>query len=177
MRLHADGETPAAQAGTPPAGLPANPVAEPDLAGAERHEIVFEGGAMGGLRGAVLKGDFKDMRELAGLGKLWAINGMMTDDLYADPPLLTLTLGRTYVFALRNRTAFPHPIHLHGHSFRILSHNGEAVPGAPIRDTVLLHPDDFQEIAFVADNPGSWMFHCHILEHQETAMMAVITVA
>lgn len=45
------------------------------------------------------------------------------------------------------------------------------------RDTVLVAPDEQIEIGFVADNPGDWMLHCHVLEHQAAGMMAVIRVA
>ena len=45
------------------------------------------------------------------------------------------------------------------------------------QDTVLMQPREKVEVAFVADNPGDWMFHCHILEHQESGMMGVIRVA
>jgi FtsP/CotA-like multicopper oxidase with cupredoxin domain len=44
-------------------------------------------------------------------------------------------------------------------------------------DTVLLGPKDQVEVAFVADNPGDWMLHCHIIEHQETGMMGYVRVA
>ncbi|MAN79250.1 MAG: copper oxidase, partial [Magnetovibrio sp.] len=44
------------------------------------------------------------------------------------------------------------------------------------QDTVLMAPREQVEIAFVADNPGGWMFHCHILEHQAGGMMGVIQV-
>ena len=44
-------------------------------------------------------------------------------------------------------------------------------------DTVLLQPKERVEVAFVADNPGDWMLHCHIIEHQETGMMGYIRVA
>jgi FtsP/CotA-like multicopper oxidase with cupredoxin domain len=37
-------------------------------------------------------------------------------------------------------------------------------------------PEERVEIAFVADNPGDWMFHCHILEHQAAGMMGIIRV-
>ena len=66
---------------------------------------------------------------------------------------------------------------MHGHSFRVLTRNGAPVPHSPFRDTVLLGRQEVSEIALVADNPGSWMFHCHILEHQESGMMAVVEVA
>ncbi len=44
-------------------------------------------------------------------------------------------------------------------------------------DTVLLDPDETAELAFVADNPGDWPCHCHILEHMEAGMNAVSRVA
>ena len=160
-----------------PMALAANPIPVPDLASAVRHEIVFEGGAMGGMRGAMFKGEYATMRELAQTGKLWAINGTVPDDLHSNGPLLSLNRDQTYILELINRTAFGHPIHLHGHTFQVISENGEQ-PATPVmRDTVLLSSDSKAEIAFVADNPGKWMFHCHILEHQESAMMAVVEVA
>jgi FtsP/CotA-like multicopper oxidase with cupredoxin domain len=85
-------------------------------------------------------------------------------------PLLTLKRGQSCVLELVNDTAWHHPIHLHGHVFRIL-------PGDRWGDTVLLEPKSRSEIAFVADNPGDWMFHCHVLEHQATGMMALVRVA
>ena len=43
-------------------------------------------------------------------------------------------------------------------------------------DTVLVTPEETVEIAFVADNPGRWMMHCHVIEHQETGMMGYLQV-
>lgn len=159
-----------------PPQLSPNPIAEPDIDKAERHRFVFEGGAMGGMRGAMMGGRMMGMRELAAMGRLWAINGQVPDDLYQEPPLLKAGLGSSHVIELVNRTAFEHPIHLHGHGFRILSRDGLAVPHRPFADTVLLGVDEAVEIALVADNPGKWMFHCHILEHQASGMMGVIEV-
>jgi len=78
---------------------------------------------------------------------------------------------------MENRTAFDHPIHLHGHTFRIVSRNGRRLADGPWRDSVMLRPRERVGIAFVADNPGDWMFHCHILSHQVSGMMSVIRVA
>jgi FtsP/CotA-like multicopper oxidase with cupredoxin domain len=78
---------------------------------------------------------------------------------------------------LVNDTSWHHPIHLHGHVFRVLARNGRPVEGGEWGDTVLVDPDSRAEIAFVADNPGDWMFHCHVLEHQASGMMAVVRVA
>jgi FtsP/CotA-like multicopper oxidase with cupredoxin domain len=69
-----------------------------------------------------------------------------------------------------------HPIHLHGHTFKVLDSNKVDRP-VHWADTVLLTPKERVRIAFVADNPGRWMFHCHIIEHQDTGMMGYVTVA
>jgi FtsP/CotA-like multicopper oxidase with cupredoxin domain len=160
----------------PPATLAPNVLPEPDVARAHAHEIVFEGGMMGRLHRALLDGRAMDMRALLGHGKAWAVNGLVAAGHHMAPAL-TLTRGQSYVFALRNRTRWHHPIHLHGHSFRVLRRNGQATAHREWQDTVLMAPDENVDIAFVADNPGDWMFHCHILEHQDGGMMSVMRVA
>lgn len=163
----------------PPPKLPANPLPEPDLAASERHEIALQGGMMGGMgmqgRGGMMGG----MGMMGMGGATWAMNGMsMTGDGQPNmPPLLTLKRGKTCILALRNETAWWHPMHLHGHSFRIISRNGKPNPRREWRDTVLIPPRETVELAFVADHPGDWMFHCHITDHQEAGMMTVIRIA
>jgi FtsP/CotA-like multicopper oxidase with cupredoxin domain len=158
-----------------PVALPANPLPEPDLAEAARHEILLGGGAMSGLVEAIYDGRRLALADLARRGKVWALNGIVAhrDDM---DPLLVFQRGRSQVLALRNDTAFPHPMHLHGHSFRQLTRNGEPVPHRPWLDTLLVAPDETAEIAFVADNPGDWLFHCHVLEHMQAGMAAVFRV-
>ncbi len=154
--------------------LPRNPLPEPDLITAERHELRLQGGMMGG--GAMTgMGGMRDMAH----GASWAINGAsMTGDGHAGmPPLLTLQLGRSYVMTIRNETAWWHPMHLHGYSFRVLSRNGAAVPHRQWADTVLVPPKQTVETAFVADSPGDWMLHCHVTDHQVSGMMTVLRVA
>jgi FtsP/CotA-like multicopper oxidase with cupredoxin domain len=90
---------------------------------------------------------------------------------------LELGLGRSYVLELVNRTAWWHPIHLHGHNFRVLTRDGAPIRFWEWRDTVLLAPRERVEIGFVADNAGAWMIHCHVLDHQNGSMMAVVQVA
>jgi len=112
-------------------------------------------------------------------GATWAMNGVsMTGDGPPDmPPLVALRRGQSCVLALRNETAWWHPMHLHGHSFRVISRNGKPNGLREWRDTVLVPPREAVEIAFVADNRGDWMFHCHVTDHQEAGMMSVIRVA
>ena len=89
---------------------------------------------------------------------------------------MSAQLGSTHVLQIENRTAFAHPMHLHGHPVRILSRNGKP-PQSPIwRDTVLVSPRERMEIAFVADNPGAWLLHCHIPEHMDAGMFGVVHV-
>ena len=159
-----------------PITLAANTMPEPDLETAERHEITFGGGMMGGMMTAMMGGRQMDMREMMHNGMAWAINGIAASGHIMEP-LVTLTRGRSYLLAMDNDTAWHHPIHLHGHSFRVISRNGVATRHREWQDTVLMAPRERAEIAFVADNPGDWMFHCHILEHQAAGMMGVIRVA
>jgi FtsP/CotA-like multicopper oxidase with cupredoxin domain len=59
----------------------------------------------------------------------------------------------------------------------VLSRNGALPEREEWRDTVLVDPEERVEIAFRADNPGDWMIHCHILEHQAGGMMGLFRVA
>lgn len=165
-----------AKSRAPFAPLPPNPLPEPDLARARRHEVVLEGGARGRLHSARVRGKDTPVEQLLRQhGMAWAMNGIAAND-HVHEPLLTLARGESCVIALDNRTQWPHPMHLHGHAFRVLSVNGRPPPVRQWRDTVILDPEGSAEIAFVADNPGDWMFHCHILQHQQGGMMASIRV-
>ncbi len=106
---------------------------------------------------------------------IWTINGVSATGHIMNP-MLTLPRGQSTVFAMANETAWDHPIHLHGHSFRVISRNGQPTRHRECQDTVLMAPRERVDIAFVADNPGNWMFHCHILEHMAAGMMGVIRV-
>lgn len=141
-----------------------NTMPESDLERAEHHRVVFGGGMMGGMP---MKGMMR--------GAAWTVNGTPIKE-HDHHPILTLSLARSYVLDLVNDTQWHHPIHLHGHAFRVISRNGRATRYREWLDTVLLAPRERAEIAFVADNPGDWMFHCHVLEHQASGMMAVIRV-
>jgi len=134
--------------------LPANPLAAPDLARAERLKLVLGGGAM-------------RPRQPQGL---WSINGQSPRG-HAHQPMFRLERGRSYVFEVHNDTAWHHQFHLHGVAFRSLGESHQ-----PWRDTALVDPGARAEFAFVADNPGDWMIHCHILQHQEAGMMGVMRI-
>lgn len=162
--------------------LAPNPLPEPDLARARRHEVTFTGGMMGGMveremglssSGGMMGGGMMNRMHDGGI---WFVNDVASEGHILDP-MLVLERDISHVIAMTNATAFHHPIHLHGHSFRVISRNGVPTAHREWQDTVLMAPRERVEIAFVADNPGDWMFHCHILEHQAGGMMGVIHVA
>ena len=165
-----------------PFSLADNSLPEPDVGAAERHEIMLGGGMMTGMMGGaegsrgMMGGMSGGGKICGGMGMAWTFNGVAATD-HDMRPMLELKQGRPYVLALANETAWWHPIHLHGHSFRVLRRNGEPTRYREWRDTVLLPPRERVEIAFVADNPGAWMIHCHVLDHQNGGMMAMFEVA
>ena len=156
--------------------LPDNPVKEPDLNDAQAARVTIDGGAMGNMRDAVYKGQSMGVRELWSHGKIWTLNGIAADRPDMSP-IVTLPQGRSCRMTIRNDTGWPHPMHLHGLAFRVLSRGGVPEPYRPWTDTVLLAPNKTAEIAFVADNPGDWLFHCHILEHHAAGMSSVVRVS
>jgi len=169
------GAPPARAAPPPLPALPAPDLPPPDLARAVHHELLLEGGAMGGLREALLEGRRLGIRELARRGKVWALNGVVAPG-HGVEPFLRAAPGSTQVLRIENRTAFPHPMHLHGHPLRVLDVDGRPPPWPLWRDTVLLAPRRSMRVAFVADNPGSWLLHCHIPEHMDAGMLGVVEV-
>lgn len=150
----------------PPSRMHANTMPEPDLHNAEKHVATLEGGMMSG----------RGMMGVGGRGMGWSINGVAASG-HDMAPLITLARGRSCILAIRNDTAWHHPVHLHGHSFRVIARNGKPTRYREWLDTVLIPLREAADIAFVADNPGDWMFHCHILDHQHGGMMGVIRVA
>jgi FtsP/CotA-like multicopper oxidase with cupredoxin domain len=81
-------------------------------------------------------------------------------------------VGEPQVWDLVNKSLMDHPFHLHGFFFQVLSVDGEPPPFKSWEDVVNLPPRSTTRIAWVPDDrPGSWMYHCHILEHHEAGMM------
>jgi FtsP/CotA-like multicopper oxidase with cupredoxin domain len=153
--------------------LPPNPVPRPELATAVVHEMRLQGGMMSGM--GMMGGGMMGM----GGGAAWAINGqsMTGDGNAAMPPLFQIARGRSCILDFRNETAWWHPMHLHGHSFQVLDRDGAPVPHDVWGDTVLVRPRERVRVAFVADSPGDWMVHCHVMDHQVGGLMTIIRVA
>jgi FtsP/CotA-like multicopper oxidase with cupredoxin domain len=130
---------------------------------------------MSAITGAVVDGQRMELPEMLRRGLAWTVNGHSSSG-HAHEPLLTAKRGETCFLTLQNDTAWQHPMHLHGHAFRVLARNGVPATRREWLDTVLVAPRESVDIAFVADNPGDWMFHCHVLEHQSGGMMGVVRV-
>ena len=81
-------------------------------------------------------------------------------------------VGELQVWDVVNASLMDHPFHLHGFFFQVLSINGKAPEFRSWEDVVNLPPRSTVRIAWMPeDRPGSWMYHCHILEHHEAGMM------
>jgi FtsP/CotA-like multicopper oxidase with cupredoxin domain len=114
----------------------------------------------------------------------WTFNDrLLSDEVEAEMclasksyPLLTLRLGQSYILRIQNSVHEPHPFHLHGHSFQEVARNDTLLPRPVWRDTTFVPTGESVDIAFVADNPGNWMFHCHTTGHQMQGMMGIIRV-
>jgi FtsP/CotA-like multicopper oxidase with cupredoxin domain len=150
-----------------PAPLPPNPVAEPDLQQAETLRFNFEWA--GTLSSDAGQGDGFTFWQIN--GQAWDIN----DKTCAERPIATLKKNGHYIFELRNLSQYQHPIHLHGMTFKVISSNRRKIEPW-FTDTYLLGKNETARIALVADNPGVWMFHCHVIDHMETGLMAAIEV-
>lgn len=155
-----------------PSALPPNPRTElPSLADARTLDMVMEGGAMAGMDSAVYQGERLSFREMIARGQFWALAGQAG---LSDTPFAALSIGEPVRLKLINRTVFPHGMHLHGAHFREVRADGSL---GPLRDTILSVPDQPLELAFVADNPGKWLFHCHMLAHAASGMTTWINIA
>jgi FtsP/CotA-like multicopper oxidase with cupredoxin domain len=81
--------------------------------------------------------------------------------------------GEVATMRIENVSGQVHPMHLHGHRAVVLSRNGEPATGSPWWiDSLNVEDGETYDIAFVADNPGIWMDHCHNLEHAADGMVA-----
>jgi FtsP/CotA-like multicopper oxidase with cupredoxin domain len=158
-----------------PGSLQPNAIPEPDLDKARVVRVDMTGGAMGRMVETVYQGKVLTGEDYPRTGQLWAFNGVAN---LAEQPLFAAQRGETIILEVVNDTAFMHAMHVHGHHFRVVERGGATIDdGDPWRDTFLVGPDQTTRIAFVADNPGKWLFHCHMLEHAAAGMNTWFDVA
>ena len=99
---------------------------------------------------------------------VWSFDGKTV----AEDAIVPLKQGELFRLELVNDTMMHHPIHLHGHFFRVLNGQGER---SPLKHTVDIPPMGRRTIEFETNEPGDWMFHCHILYHMMSGMARIFS--
>jgi FtsP/CotA-like multicopper oxidase with cupredoxin domain len=105
-------------------------------------------------------------------GGEWRING----EAFPDVTIPEVALDSTVVVEVRNLSPTSHPFHLHGMPFEVLSVDGVPPDIRRMEDTIDVGIRQRVRLRVVADNPGDWMAHCHILPHAHHGMMTVLRV-
>ena len=99
---------------------------------------------------------------------LWSFNGKTL----AEDSTIPVNKGEVLEIELINDTMMHHPLHLHGHFFRLLNRNGK---NSPLKHTVDVPPMGRRTIQFLANEEGDWFFHCHLLYHMDAGMARVFS--
>lgn len=105
---------------------------------------------------------------------VFTVNG----SVFPDVPKVMVERGGVRVLDVKNESEMDHPFHLHGFFFQVLEKNGVGVPleSSGSKDTILVPAKTEMKLVSRFDEPGMWMYHCHILEHAEGGMMGEIHV-
>ena len=102
------------------------------------------------------------------------INGKTMDMARVD---VSTTVGATEIWEIENIVGMDHPFHLHGFQFQVLDRDGVPEPYRSWKDMLNIPRHTSARIIVRYDDyPGKWMFHCHILDHEDHGMMGVLEV-
>ena len=100
------------------------------------------------------------------------INGKLHDMNRVDE---TAKLGDVEIWQIENLVGMDHPFHLHGFQFQVIDRDGVPEPFTSWKDTVNLPKHSTARfLVHLSDFPGKWMYHCHILDHEDHGMMGVL---
>ena len=103
------------------------------------------------------------------------INGKAMDMARVD---VSTRLGATEIWEVENLVGMDHPFHLHGFRFQVLDRNGVPEPYRSWKDVVNVPKHETARFVVRYDGyPGKWMYHCHILDHEDHGMMGVLEVS
>jgi FtsP/CotA-like multicopper oxidase with cupredoxin domain len=101
----------------------------------------------------------------------FGLNHTINGQEFPYVPMITVLPGQAVKLHIVNQTEEYHPMHIHGHYFTVLAKNNLPLTGSPVHlDSILIAPGETWDVAFLADNPGLWMLHCHVLIHAATGM-------
>lgn len=98
---------------------------------------------------------------------VWTLDGKT----FSEADMINVRYGEKVRFTFVNETMMHHPMHLHGHFFRLVTAAGRL---SPMKHTVDVPPMSSHTIEFAADEPGDWMMHCHVLYHLAVGMARVV---
>jgi FtsP/CotA-like multicopper oxidase with cupredoxin domain len=101
---------------------------------------------------------------------------MVNDKLWPNVDPLMVHKGKRYRIAFHNGMEDSHPLHLHRHSFELISFAGKPTGGI-IKDTVNVPRNSVVEVDFTADNPGPSLLHCHMQQHMDYGFKALVKYA
>lgn len=99
---------------------------------------------------------------------IWSMNGVPL----AEADKIKIEGGKVTRITLNNLTMMHHPMHLHGHFFRVINENGEY---SPLKHTVNVPPMEKITIEFEGSEEGDWFFHCHVLYHMMGGMARIFS--
>ncbi len=99
---------------------------------------------------------------------VWSLNNKVV----SETDKILIKKGETVRMIIYNGSMMRHPMHLHGHDFRLLNGQGE---NAPLKNIVDIMPMETDTLEFTANVEGDWFFHCHILYHMMSGMGRVFT--
>jgi FtsP/CotA-like multicopper oxidase with cupredoxin domain len=85
-------------------------------------------------------------------------------------------LGETQIWTITNNAVWAHPIHLHGFFFQAVDEKGVPIRPLAWKDTISVAANSTARFVVRFDRPGSWMYHCHILDHAEAGLMSTVDV-
>ncbi len=94
----------------------------------------------------------------------------MDNKVLSEVDKILIKKGEIVRITLYNNSMMRHPMHLHGHDFRVLNGQGEY---SPLKNVLDIMPMETNTIEFLANNEGDWFFHCHILYHMMAGMNRV----
>jgi len=96
----------------------------------------------------------------------------MDNKILSETDKILIKKGENVKIVLHNNSMMRHPMHLHGHDFRVLNGQGEF---APLKNVLDIMPMETDTIEFAANVEGDWFFHCHILYHMMAGMNRVFS--
>ena len=146
-----------------PEAIQANPIPSPNIFNADVLDMKLQGGAMSGM-------------SMMARNNIWHLNIDNTAKSADGLATVTLEQNKSYILNIKNDTAFFHPMHFHGHTFKVITKSNSSLANPYYTDTLLIAPREELGLVFTTNNVGDWLFHCHTLGHQHNGMKLLFRI-